>query len=292
MPQKTHAKLQDKEWLHNQYIVEMKSQIMIAAMLGVSTTQVARAMKKHKILVRSFSDAQSIRYKDIFSDIPQLNDKKWIETEYIYNNRSPEEIAEELNCSFETVLKILRKHKIPIRSRSVKMNKLRTDAILELRNFDWLKEQYIDKHRNIADIALELGCSGHTVITYLKRWRIRRREILYLDKSDRKKKNGNGYIIVFRPEHPNANSSGWILEHRLIASDILGRALTKSEVVHHLNLKSDDNREDNFLVFSTNALHTAFHENPPEWMPRCKCCGHPQPEKLERRPDDVPLYYG
>jgi hypothetical protein len=292
MPQIRCKELRDYEWLYNQYVQQEKSQIMIANMLSVSGTQVYRAMKDLGIPVRSLSDAGKIRCKDVISYIPKLNDSKWLEEQYIKYKKTPEQLALELDCTFETILIALKKHGIPIRSRSVKGNILRSDAIKELRDFDWLYDQYITKHLSISKIADSLKCSGHTVITYLKRWRIRRRKILYVDKEQRKKTKDQGYIVVFRPEHPNATSSGWILEHRLIVSDILDRELTKSEVVHHLNLKPDDNREDNFLVFSSNKLHMEFHENPPDWMPRCECCGHPQPEKLERRPDDVPLYYG
>jgi len=292
MPQKRHPKLRDKDWLYDQYVVKCRSQEEIADMLGVSNGQVSRSMKTMGIPARSFSEAETLRWQDIVSVIPSLNDYTWLEEHYINKNEEPEQIAVDLDCTFETVLRAIRKYRIPIRSRSVKGSKLRKNTVIQLRDFDWLKEQYINKHRDVADIAIELGCSGHTVITYLKRWRIRRRESLYLSKEDRRKKNGNGYIIVFKPEHPNANSSGWIQEHRLIVSEILGRSLTKEEVVHHLNLKQEDNRPENLLIFSNQAKHKSFHENPPDWIPKCACCNHILHRSIERRPDDVSIYFG
>ena len=35
----------------------------------------------------------------------------------------------------------------------------------------------------------------------------------------------DGYVFIFKPEHINANSAGYILEHRLIMEEHLGRSL-------------------------------------------------------------------
>jgi len=97
--------------------------------------------------------------------------------------------------------------------------------------------------------------------------------------------------MVWNPEHPNAPGSGYIYQHRMVAEAALGRLLTKTEVVHHLNEVRDDNREENLLVFPDNATHMAFHGNPPDWVPRCHCCNQTEPLKLLSRPADVPLLY-
>jgi hypothetical protein len=57
--------------------------------------------------------------------------------------------------------------------------------------------------------------------------------------------NRHGYRLVFRPEHPNANRGGYILEHRLVMSEQLGRPLTAHEDVHHKNGIRADNRPEN-----------------------------------------------
>lgn len=84
---------------------------------------------------------------------------------------------------------------------------------------------------------------------------------------------------------------GYVAEHRLVAERELGRTLARAEQVHHLNLKRDDNRPENLLVFANYRAHMAFHHDPPAWVPRCECCGHPLPEKIERRPEDAPLLW-
>lgn len=66
-----------------------------------------------------------------------------------------------------------------------------------------------------------------------------------------KYKNGNGYIEIWFLEHPNARGGGYIMEHRLVMSEILGRPLVKGENVHHINGKRCDNRPENLELWNT-----------------------------------------
>ncbi len=68
-----------------------------------------------------------------------------------------------------------------------------------------------------------------------------------------------GYIKVLMPEHPNASTDGYVYEHILIMSNILGRPIdTSTEVVHHKNEVKDDNDPDN-LELSTYEEHSRYH---------------------------------
>lgn len=58
-------------------------------------------------------------------------------------------------------------------------------------------------------------------------------------------KDGKGYIKVFRPEHPNAQKNGYVMEHRIVMEQSLGRLLRKEEEVHHKNGIKGDNRLEN-----------------------------------------------
>lgn len=60
----------------------------------------------------------------------------------------------------------------------------------------------------------------------------------------------NGYVSIWNPQHPMAAKSGYVLEHRLIMSEHLGRLLNKNEFVHHINGNRADNRVDNLELVS------------------------------------------
>jgi hypothetical protein len=70
--------------------------------------------------------------------------------------------------------------------------------------------------------------------------------------------SGGAYIIVYKPEHPNADADGYVMEHRLVMEEHLGRFLTADELVHHRNGVKDDNRLIN-LELHTKSSHVALH---------------------------------
>jgi HNH endonuclease len=64
-------------------------------------------------------------------------------------------------------------------------------------------------------------------------------------------KDRRGYVRVYRPEHPNAVGLGWVYEHVLVMSQLLGRPLFPDEQVHHRNGQRDDNRAENLELWTT-----------------------------------------
>lgn len=59
--------------------------------------------------------------------------------------------------------------------------------------------------------------------------------------------NYGGYIVIYKPEHPFA-SGKYIMEHRVIMEQILGRYLEPFEIVHHRNGIKTDNRPENLQI--------------------------------------------
>lgn len=78
-----------------------------------------------------------------------------------------------------------------------------------------------------------------------------------------------GYVEVYQPTHPMAQKSGYLMEHRLIMANYLGRPLEPSEVVHHLNEIKTDNRIENLDL-----LAKVEHDKLPKPAPKPFACPH------------------
>lgn len=70
----------------------------------------------------------------------------------------------------------------------------------------------------------------------------------------KKTRNVKGYILAYQPDHPKADPNGYVLEHRLVMEQVLGRLLEPWEHVHHKNSDRADNRPENLEVV-THATH-------------------------------------
>lgn len=66
------------------------------------------------------------------------------------------------------------------------------------------------------------------------------------------------YAVV--KEHPNKTKNNYVLLHRVIVENHLGRLLNSDEVVHHINGDKRDNRIENLQVM-TNVEHALLHSS-------------------------------
>ncbi len=71
-------------------------------------------------------------------------------------------------------------------------------------------------------------------------------------------KNRSGYVYVYNPTHPHCSSDGYVMEHRLVIEQYIGRHLKKDESVHHINRNRKDNRLEN-LQLMTRSEHAKLH---------------------------------
>ena len=67
-----------------------------------------------------------------------------------------------------------------------------------------------------------------------------------------------GYIMVHVGDHPFA-SKYYYKEHRFVMEQHLGRYLSRSEKIHHINGIKTDNRIENLMLFQGDSEHSKLH---------------------------------
>jgi hypothetical protein len=78
--------------------------------------------------------------------------------------------------------------------------------------------------------------------------------------------NPNGYRYILFPEHPKANSKGYLAEHIVLIEKKIGRYLLKGEIVHHINKNKKDNRLCNLKLCKTRTEHNKIHKSNPKYL--------------------------
>jgi len=175
--------------------------------------------------------------------------------------------AKKLGITYKTFKNKLNEYNIKLKKRNSKYE--------ILNNKEWLYNEYIINKKSIKDIASIVGCKKGTIQSSLKWAKIPRRidSVGFLLKyPDGRfgeyssnwrggKRNGgeNGrYTMILKHNHPHADSSGYVMEHRLVIEEKLGRILTKDEIVHHLDGNGHNNDISN-LQLTTRKKHFKDH---------------------------------
>jgi len=97
------------------------------------------------------------------------------------------------------------------------------------------------------------------------------------------------YEYVTVKEHPKANSCGYVLHHRIVAENKIGRFLENNEVVHHINKNKRDNRPENLQVMTNidhDRLHSTIYKNGHFIELICRQCGKTFNRRYNNRPEN------
>lgn len=68
-----------------------------------------------------------------------------------------------------------------------------------------------------------------------------------------------GYVKLYLPDHPRANSVGYVYEHIVIAERALGHPLPDGAVVHHFDENKSNNGNGNLVICQDEAYHHLLH---------------------------------
>lgn len=156
----TQKKYRDEDWLRTEYVEKERSLTDIADELGCGSSTVSRWLKKNNIKTREPAETLTS------GNTKKLHDRSWLEKEYTKKEKSSYDIANELDCSKETVLYWLKKHNIERRQGHEAL----TDGdTKKLRNKSWLVEQYVKRGKSSDEISKEVNVDSSTVLTWLKK---------------------------------------------------------------------------------------------------------------------------
>ena len=72
--------------------------------------------------------------------------------------------------------------------------------------------------------------------------------------------NQDGYRLIRDPEHYLARKDGYVYEHRLIASEALGKPIPKKSIVHHIDGDRLNNKNNNLVICEDRGYHKLIHQ--------------------------------
>jgi len=137
---------------------------------------------------------------------------------------------------------------------------------------NWLYEKYWGEKISTSAIAKLCNVNAGAIRYMLIKFNIKRRtgsegsKLYHLKHPDvwrgknhngwrgGRHKNRDGYVYVYKPNHPNARNGRYVFEHRIVMEKHLGRYLKSNEIVHHKDGNKTNNNISN-LYLTTKEKH-------------------------------------
>lgn len=160
-------KLRDKDWLKNEYIDKERSSTDIADEVGVCSDTVFYWLENHGLEIRDTGLALTN------GELGLVRDKKWLKEQYIEEEKSMHQIADECNVEHSTVKNYIHKFGIQTRDGGTDMS----DGDIErLNDRGEIERLYWDEELSMQEIANELGVYMKTVHRKMQKFSIPRRD--------------------------------------------------------------------------------------------------------------------
>lgn len=213
-----------------------KSLKLTAEYFGVSKSLIYSYVKKFNLSINPSDKQKQADYKK-----PEI-------LEEIYKQcGSLKKTAEYFGVSKKLILNHMKRFNIERNSQDITHKKIDlSQAVKFLEEGKTLKETAKILNINIVSLREKLVKAGFESDTYHKGFI----------------KTWAGYIKIFHPDHPKADSKGYVHEHNLIIEKHLGRYLNDNEVVHHVNEIKNDNCIENLKLMDKKE-HKSFHSGKP-----------------------------
>lgn len=218
---------------------------------GVTARSAAKALGISARRLKELMVTYGIPPKRRVSRFPLLANKDWLEHAYIKEKKSVRQIAKESGATTGAVHSALTWAHIPLRSVKDGLKEAFPNGRAGEIHPSWGGGRKIidrrtksEKIKSALKMAFPNGRNGELS----PRW----------GGGSFNAGSGGAYVYIWSKGHPHANKQGYVMEHRLVMEQMLGRYLTQEEIVHHRNGKKDDNRPEN-LELTRRGDHTRKH---------------------------------